>query len=456
LRDGFALGQSNGMGDASNNMSDLDALAKIKEPLIRRGVEEAVCKTLKIAMLEKAYPGHFTVTADGSGFGTESTWPGLDSWELAGAYLILGYDRLVTDYFEYVKASQRNDGNIPFAILPAEQPPASMDTYYRGLNYPEDIFTYSPGKRVMEGVEVDYPSKKWIGLFKHWQTRANPLSVLGPVSHILTAYEIFMKNDSVEWLGSNIESIDAAASHVLSRKSKNGLISGAGFYIEMPPRSQWDGITQCYAHQAFKCMQHLHLALDDQDKARHWLDESQRLKGRFDDIFWTGDHYAEYLHQNEHLVDSHGLSDVNWAAIAFDLADDRKKALLWPQLMKDKSFWFGGMPTMLVTKPFTYESWEFHEELPFDTSHHGPLYDVAAMGRVWYLEAMACIRMGNADRVVESVLKVCETGERHDWYWHERYHPLQNGQVYASGPRGYCEYAAVLVRIVLGNMALFE
>ena len=53
------------------------------------------------------------------------------------------------------------------------------------------------------------------------------------------------------------ESIESAAHHLLSRKSDNGMIAGAGFYIECPPRNQWDGITQCYSVAAFRAVARL-------------------------------------------------------------------------------------------------------------------------------------------------------------------------------------------------------
>src|SRR6266540_3327341 len=126
----------------------------IKDPLIRTGVAAAIEKTLLPAATEKAYPGHFNVVADVSHYGGDSTWPGLDSWEMAGAYLLLGRHRMVRDYFAFVRASQRADGNVPIAIVPAEPPP-DASTYGRGLRYPQEVYSYAPfGQR----------PRKWIGL----------------------------------------------------------------------------------------------------------------------------------------------------------------------------------------------------------------------------------------------------------------------------------------------------
>jgi hypothetical protein len=64
--------------------------------------------------------------------------------------------------------------------------------------------------------------------------------------------------------------------------------------------------------------------------------------------------------------------------------------------------------------------------------------------------------MGEWDRLRESVRLVCAMGEKHGWMWFERYHAQPDGAVKPAGPRGYCEYAAILTRIVLGNLPQFS
>ena len=51
---------------------------------------------------------------------------------------------MVLDYFEFVRASQRQDGNIPFAIFNGNTRPGGC---LRGLKYPDDVFTYKPPER---------------------------------------------------------------------------------------------------------------------------------------------------------------------------------------------------------------------------------------------------------------------------------------------------------------------
>jgi hypothetical protein len=276
----------------------------------------------------------------------------------------------------------------------------------------------------------------------------NPLSVLGSISYILTAAEIWRDGKDAQWLKEYQPSIELAGKYVLSRKASNGLISGAGFYMESPPRNQWDGVTQCYAVHAFRLVAEL---LGDEI----WTKHADELAANFRKVFWRDDHFAEYVHPEHGVVDSHGLSDVNWAAVAWAVATDEQAKKLWPRMMAEKSLWAGDMPTQLVSKPATtYETWEYTEPLPF-TPANGPTYDVSAMGRVWFLEAMACVRMKEWDRLRESARLVSEMGEKHDWMWFERYHAHPDGTVKPAGPKGYCEYAAILVRVVVGNLNVF-
>lgn len=423
-------------------------VSAISDPVIRFGVESAIDKNLLPAATEANYPGYFAITADARAFGDRNTWPGLDSWQMAGAYLLLGRTRLVLDYFEFVRASQRADGNVPFAVFPGDTP---AQTYLRGLKSPDDVFIYEPPRR--DGAPASSQiAHSWIGLFEHWQPIANPLSTLAPVCYILTAAEIFDATRSAPWLNERLASIEAAANYLWSRRDDNGLIGGSGFYIELPPRYGWDGVTQCYCVQALRELTRLLNAAGDAPRAADWSAKSDELAESFRAAFWCDDHFAEYIHAERGLVDSHGLSDVNWAAVAFGIADGRPLELVWERLLAEEGFWLGDMPTQLVSRPFTYEPWEHHEPLPWTVS---PLHDVAAMGRAWYLEITACRRMGAFERLAESVRKVCLAG-RPDGFWRERYHPQPDGTVAPAGAEKYCEYPAVLVRAALGNQETFR
>jgi hypothetical protein len=422
-------------------------LRAIKDAEIRAGVEAAIAKNLLPAATERVYPGHFTIAADGVAYGAEYTWPGLDSWQMAGAYLLLGRTRMVLDYFEFVRASQRKDGNIPFAIFDDTVRPGGC---LRGLKYPDDLYTYQPPKRAGGPASSQEP-RRWIGLFEHWQAKGFPLGALAPVCYELTAAEIFDATKSVAWLKERLESLEAAARYLLTMRNETGLIGGSGFYTEAPPREGSDGVTQCYTIHAFRELARLCGAAGENARESTWTGEADKLAKTFVAAFWRKDHFGEYVHPEHGLVDSHGLSDVNWAAVGFGVATDREAEQLWPRMLSQPGFWLGDMPTQTVTKPFTYEKWEINEAPPCPAP---VLNDVAAMGRAWYLEAMACKRMRARERLVESVRKVCQAAKA-DGYWRERYHPQPDGTVTPDGAQKYCEYAAVLVRVVFGNQDVF-
>jgi hypothetical protein len=269
---------------------------------------------------------------------------------------------------------------------------------------------------------------------------------------VLTAGEIFDATKSTDWLRKQMPAIAAAAKYVHGRATENGLIGASGFYTEAPPRWKWDGVTQCYAVRAYRETARLHFALGDHVAAENRKNLSNVLAAKFIEHFWRGDHFAEYIHPEHGLVDSHGLSDVNWAAVAFQVATEEQLAKLWPRLTSEKGFWLGDMPTQTVTKPTAYEAWEQNFSAPCPVP---PLNDVAAMGRAWYLEAMACLQMKEHSRLVESTRLVCRTAAKSDGFWRERYHPQVDGTVKPGGAGKYCEYPAVLVRVVLGNREVF-
>jgi hypothetical protein len=429
-----------------NNHAEL--LKRITDPDIRAGLTAAIEKNLLASISERLYAGQFSITADAGSYGSDSTWPGLDSWQMAGAYLLLGRTRLVLDYFDFVRASQRNDGNIPWAIFTGNTRP--NDTWLSGLKYPEGSFTYTPPKR--EGLPASASEKReWVGMFGHWQPKATPLSNLASVCYVLTAAEIFEHTKDQQWLKERLGSIEAAVRWLLSRKTpENGLIAGSGFYTELPPRHGWDGVSQCYVAHTFRNMAKLLAASGDEAGQKRWTAEADTLAASFAKTFWRDDHFAEYVHFERGLVDSHGLSDTNWAAAGLGVATDAQMEKLWPRLTSEKAFWAGGIPTQTVTKPFSYEPWELHEKLSFGAP---ATKDVAAMGRVWYLEVKACERMRDTKRLVESTRLVCRAAK--DGYWRERYIVQRDGKTVPAYADRYCEYAAVLIRAVMGNLALF-
>ena len=423
------------------------AVSAIEDAEIRAGVEAAIAKNLIPAATQQYYPGFFEISADGRSYGGGASWPGLDSWQMAGAYLLLGRTQLVLDYFEFVRASQRKDGAVPFAIFTGDTRPGGC---LSGLKWPDDVFTYKPPVR--EGVPASAgETRQWIGLFVHWQPKANPLGSLGTICYVLTAKEIFDATGSVPWLKERLSSIEAAATQLAGQRGADGLIGGSGFYTELPPRYAWDGITQCYAIKAFRDMARLCEAAGNAPRAAAWDARAEELTAAFTAAFWRDDHFGEYVHPEKGLIDSHGLSDVNWAAVAFGLVQGAKLEALWRRLCNEPAFHYGNMPTMTVTRPFSYEPWEYHEPVEVQVVE---LNDVAAMGRAWYVEAVACVRMHAYDRLIESARLVCRAST--DGYWRERYHPRPDGTVAPAGAQKYCEYAAVLVRVVLGNKEVFS
>ena len=284
--------------------SSIDAtIAQVYDPIIQEGFRSSVNKNLIAAATEKIYPGHFTINADGGGYGSDTTWPGLDSWQMAGAYLLLGKTRIVIDYFDFVQASQRKDGNIPFAIFSGDT--QAGNTYLRGLKNPEDLFTYRPPIR-NDLPESSQQVRKWVGLITHWETVSNPLNTLGPICYVLTASEIFQSTHDKAWLRINMPSVEMTGNYLLSQITDTGLMQGSGFYTELPPRIGYDGVTQCYAVEAFHDLARLTDVNGEKAKSKIWTTWANNLSKAFRKHYWNQDHFVEYIHPKRGPVDSHG------------------------------------------------------------------------------------------------------------------------------------------------------
>lgn len=389
------------------------SLPEMPDAEITAAYERAAVQNVLAAVNPKVFFGYWSVCADGQGFGYGNTYPSLDGHQMTDALLWLGQVDVVKANWDYVRSFQRPDGLLPLAIFPAN---ASKSA--------------DPGKRASD------PNNG--GLYRHW-VPGNPLAALADPTYVQNADVIFRHTLDRSWLSAQIKSVDLAADHLASLVTDQGRVKGAGYYVERPTRIESDGVAQCYAIDAFRRIAALHRVLEDGEGAGRYEGLAQRIEKNFVGQFWVKDHFAEYFHPERGLIAGHGLTDVDWAALATGVATPEQRAILWPQLNSEGRFHYGGMPTGIATRPETYEPWEFN---------HPDRHDLAAMGRVWYLEAWARAGMGDVEGLLDSVRKVCRVGRSGGYFWRERYHPDGKGGMVPAGAQKYCEYPANLIRIV--------
>ncbi|MGH9663918.1 MAG: hypothetical protein ACRD9L_05810 [Bryobacteraceae bacterium] len=376
---------------------------------IEEAYEKAASQNVLAALNPRVFPGYFSVCADGKGFGYGNTYPSLDGHQLTDALIWLGRVDVAQANWDYVKSFQRPDGSLPLAILPSQA-----------------------GKKIgPAGYRTEVASNG--GLYRHW-VLGNPLAALASPTYIQNADVIFRRTLDTAWLRSQIASVNLAAEFLAGLTSKDGAVGGSGYYVERPTRLGCDGVTQPHAVDAFRRTTALNRVTGDTTRAERYDELAGRVRGYFISRFWKRDHFAEYLHPERGLIDSHGLSDTNWAALAFGTLTPEQEAILWPKIRDEKRFYYRGIPTGIVTEPDAYESWEFT---------YPDRMDVAAMGRVWYLECQARARMRDADGLIASIRTVCQVGRDGGYYWRERY-GLKGGY----GAQKYCEYPANLIRVV--------
>lgn len=376
--------------------------------------EQAAVRNVLAAVNDAVFPGYWSVCADGQGFGFGNTYPSLDGHQMADALLWLGQTGTVRANWEYVRSFQRPNGLLPLAILPS-----------------------MAGKPVGDGEAMATVDANG-GLYQHW-VPGNPLAALAGPTYIQNADAFFRYTQDKDWLTAQLSSVNLAADYLESLVTEEGRVRGGGYYVEFPTRLESDGVAQCYAVDAFRRIAALNRVLGGETAAQRYETLADRIQRNFVATFWTGDRFAEYWHPERGFIASHGYTDADWAAIATGVATAEQQAILWPRLKEEKGFYYGGMPTGIASAPDRYDAWEFTRP-----SRH----DLAAMGRVWYLEAWARARMGDGDGLLDGLRRVANAGRENGYYWRERYHPDGKGGVSPAGPNTYCEYPANFIRIV--------
>ena len=393
-----ALGAGIGAG-AENSMSDFNCPLEWLNTAYKRSAENNVLAALN----PKVFFGYFSVCADGQGFGFANSYPSLDGHQLSHALLFLGRKDEVLANWEFVKRYQKPDGHLPIMI-----------------------------------------DAKGDGLYVHW-CPGDPLRALGAVTYAHNAYAIHAHTLDDAWLRANLSSINLAMEYLASLMTSAGRVGGAGFYVEMPSRIEWDGVTQCYAVDALERVSALNTRAGDRQQSARWRELADRVRKNFRREFWHEDRCVEYIHPERGPIDRHGLTDVDWAALAVDMLPKKAANRLWRRVKDERAFRYGGMPTGISTAPETYEDWEFipAEKFPNQDRKH----DLAAMGRVWYLESWARSRRGDITGLLDGLRAVAEAGARNNYSWQERYFPSRD-ELRPGGPMTYCEYPANLIRIV--------
>lgn len=381
---------------------------------IATAYERAAVQNVLAALNPKVFPGYWSVCADGQGFGYGNTYPSLDGHQMTDALLWLGQVNVVKANWDYVRSFQRPNGLLPLAILPS-----------------------MAGKKIGVGASLATVAANG-GLYEHW-VPGNPLAALAGPTFVQNADVIYRHTLDRKWLVEQIQSISLAMDYLASLVTEQGTVKGAGYYLERPTRIESDGVAQCYAVDAYRRAAALNRIAGDELAARRYDQLAQRIQQAFVTRFWVKDHFAEYLHPQRGLIATHGLTDVDWAALATGTATPEQRAILWPQLKAESRFHYGGMPTGIATRPETYQPWEFS---------HPDRLDLAAMGRVWYLEAWARAEMNDAKGLLEGLRKVSQAGQASGYFWRERYQPDGKGGAIPAGAHRYCEYPANLVRIV--------
>ena len=384
------------------------------EPELAEAYRQCADKNVLAALNPNIFFGYFSVCADPKqGHGHDTTFPGLDWGQSAEALLWLGRTDEVLASWEYVKTFLREDGLLPFAIVPSQAGTTVQ------MKLPKSTEEY-PFVVAANG-----------GAYAHWFP-GNPLLMLPNVTFVQMADAIYQHTRDRAWLDAQLPVLRKVTDWMSEQITAEGLVRGGGFYVERPPRLNHDGVTQCYTAHAFRLA-----AMLGGDPGYSVI--ADRITKAFREKFWAGDHCVEYIHPERGAISYHGLTDVDWAAIATGMATPEQVKVIWPQLRDNRDFVYDGIPTGISTRPETYEDWEM---MYLDR------HDLAAMGRVWYVEAWARSAMGDREGLLASLRQVARVGKANNWYWRERYYSERSGDLGSYRINTYCEYPANFIRIV--------
>lgn len=203
---------------------------------------------------------------------------------------------------------------------------------------------------------------------------------------------------------------------------EDGLIGCGSYFQDIPSRLEFDGISSGYAWQNYMQTAGLAQRLGRDERATHWRAAADRIRAGFQKRFWLGEQCAECIHLFNGPV-THGMSDVDWIAQAMGLLEPDHDAILWVKLSRSERLYYGVVATGVCEHPQAYLPWQtisrYHMQRVGAMS--GYYRDVAAMGRVWFIEAMARHRRGDGDGLADTIRRVATIGRAYGWNWWERY-----------------------------------
>jgi len=391
------------------------ARLSVPDPLIAEAFDRSMHDHVLRCLAPEVFPWYWFICSDRTSWGG-TVWPGLDGHQVGHALMWAGHMSEQFGYWDYVKAEQLENGQVPYRIEP-------------------DAGTLSRG---------DYHESYFFGRSKFHSYIPGPyFFTLSPSTWIKHGYDLFRFTQDVDWLHRNFDSLERAAKWLDLLGSKEGLVGCGSYYMDLPTRIEFDGITQGYVYQNYLQISELAERLGLHEHSEHWGNRASRLRDAFRKHFWAGEQCAEYLHPFRGPITSHGLSDVDWIAQAVDLLDGDDDQVLWQRMERSRELYYGILPTGICAHPQNYESWEtINPHLASRAGGTSVFRDCAAAGRAWFVEAMARHRRCDGDGLADTLVRVATVGKRTGWNWYERYLRLDmpRGPVREDLERFYPDY----------------
>ncbi len=142
---------------------------------------------------------------------------------------------------------------------------------------------------------------------------------------IVAFLEYIMKTNDLEYLKNNIQKVEKILLWNFINDKDNDLLVEENEYCNWADSIKKKGkvlyTNVCHCH-ALNCMSDLFKIAGDKKKQAYYLEKHNEVKGKINELFWSGEHYIDWIDEGRHY--NYFSTDGNILAILWDVADKEK------------------------------------------------------------------------------------------------------------------------------------
>lgn len=288
------------------------------------------------------------------------------------------------------------------------------------------------------------------------KTKAMMFLVTANLEIVEEIYNYYCLTKDIEFLKSNIETVEAGLRYVQNFIDENGRLWGDVYYEDQVMKDGANAQAQAFAINIFSIMAKIEDILSCNEKAKSYREISKKMAENYvlpvPDGYWDGgkERYIDWI-DRKGIVHEHVHLLSNALSVSFGLNDSERDKKVNKTISEYDNI-FQKFPSFVSAKIEDYTD---------DEIGTGGPYDLCAAGRYWCHDAKYRKRLGDGEILKNQLIKVANQAEIDDYKMGERYD--MNYVYYNTGKDGeknwhgsplYYEYpnvfADVLVHDYLG------